>query len=83
MAQQGDQVYRHPHAPVESRIKDLISRMNLKEKIGQMTLVERRVLTLADLREGRFGTPSVALFSFFLIKILHRLYNRRHLKQLL
>lgn len=35
------QVYLDPNAPVEERVDDLLSRMNLDEKIGQMTQVDR------------------------------------------
>ncbi|KAK4278224.1 hypothetical protein QN277_016098 [Acacia crassicarpa] len=40
-----DYVYKNPNAPIEVRVKDLLSRMTLKEKIGQMTQIERRVAT--------------------------------------
>lgn len=36
-------VYRNPDAPVEARVQDLLSRMTLQEKIGQMTQIERSV----------------------------------------
>ncbi|MCD6116876.1 glycoside hydrolase family 3 C-terminal domain-containing protein [bacterium] len=36
-----DAVYLNPDADIEERVEDLLSRMNLKEKIGQMTQVER------------------------------------------
>ncbi|KAF8018857.1 hypothetical protein BT93_H3675 [Corymbia citriodora subsp. variegata] len=36
-------VYKNPDAPIEDRISDLLSRMTLKEKVGQMTQIERRV----------------------------------------
>ncbi|KAK7844110.1 hypothetical protein CFP56_011579 [Quercus suber] len=38
-------IYRDPNEPVEARIRDLLSRMTLKEKVGQMTQIERRVAT--------------------------------------
>ncbi|KAL1220206.1 putative beta-D-xylosidase 6 [Cardamine amara subsp. amara] len=36
-------VYKNRDAPVEARVKDLLSRMTLSEKIGQMTQIERSV----------------------------------------
>lgn len=33
--------YKDPHQPVEVRVKDLLSRMTLEEKIGQMTQIDR------------------------------------------
>jgi beta-glucosidase len=34
-------VYENPHAPTRVRVKDLVRRMTLQEKIGQMTQAER------------------------------------------
>lgn len=48
-------IYRDPRAPVEARVTDLLSRMTLHEKLGQMTQIERSVATpsvLADLSIG-------------------------------
>jgi len=36
-------VYKNRDAPVEARVKDLLYRMTLPEKIGQMTQIERSV----------------------------------------
>ena len=33
--------YRDPTAPIEARVEDLLARMTLEEKIGQMTLIEK------------------------------------------
>ncbi|EXC01487.1 Lysosomal beta glucosidase [Morus notabilis] len=38
-------VYRNPNDAVEARVKDLLCRMTLEEKVGQMTQIERRVAT--------------------------------------
>ncbi|MCI37068.1 lysosomal beta glucosidase-like, partial [Trifolium medium] len=37
--------YKDPKVPLNRRIKDLMSRMTLEEKIGQMTQLERSVAT--------------------------------------
>jgi beta-glucosidase len=34
----GVPVYLNPHAPIEQRVEDLLSRMTLKEKVGQLNL---------------------------------------------
>lgn len=50
-------IYRDPNESVEARVKDLLSRMTLEEKIGQMTQIERRVATsdaITDLCIGMF-----------------------------
>ncbi len=41
--------YQDPGQPVEARVADLLSRMTLDEKIGQMTLAERSAIS--DLRD--------------------------------
>ncbi|KAI9117820.1 hypothetical protein K1719_011235 [Acacia pycnantha] len=50
-------VYKNPNAPTEARVKDLLSRMSLKEKIGQMTQIERSVATPSAIKD--FGIGSV------------------------
>lgn len=50
-------IYRDPNALIEDRIKDLISRMTLQEKLAQMTQIERRVASpfaLKHLGIGKF-----------------------------
>lgn len=36
-----DALYKQAQAPLEKRVNDLVSRMSLREKIGQMALVEK------------------------------------------
>lgn len=40
--------YQNPRLPVEKRVKDLLSRMTVDEKIGQMTQAERAALAAQD-----------------------------------
>ncbi|RDX86327.1 hypothetical protein CR513_32347, partial [Mucuna pruriens] len=49
-------VYKNPKEPIEARVKDLLSRMTLKEKIGQMTQIERTVATSSALRDLSIGS---------------------------
>ncbi|KAJ4725634.1 Beta-glucosidase [Melia azedarach] len=49
-------IYKSSNAHVEDRIKDLLSRMTLKEKIGQMTQIERSVSTPSVLRDLSIGS---------------------------
>nr|GMD64382.1 beta-glucosidase BoGH3B-like [Ipomoea batatas] len=49
-------VYRDPNAPVEDRVKDLLSRMNLKEKIGQMIQIDRAVATPSAITDYFLGS---------------------------
>lgn len=63
-------VYRDPDAAVEARIKDLLSRMKLKEKVGQMTMIERRVATHDAIRDLSIGTVSLSLSPSSVWKLL-------------
>lgn len=38
-----DPNYKNPNETIEARVKDLLSRMTLEEKVGQMTQIERSV----------------------------------------
>ncbi|XP_031100696.1 uncharacterized protein LOC116004685 [Ipomoea triloba] len=51
-----DCIYRDPRAPVEARVKDLLSRMTQQEKLGQMTQIERSVATPSVLRDLSIGS---------------------------
>lgn len=42
-------LYKKADAPIEERVEDLLARMTLAEKIGQMTLVEKNSINPADL----------------------------------
>lgn len=50
-----DCVYKDPNAPVEARVKDLLSRMTLLEKIGQMTQIERSVASASAIKHRFIG----------------------------
>ncbi|KAL7201554.1 hypothetical protein ACSBR1_033285 [Camellia fascicularis] len=49
-------IYKNPNSPIESRIKDLLSRMTLSEKIGQITQIDRRVATRSAIRDLSIGS---------------------------
>uniref|UniRef100_A0A7C9EXW4 Beta-glucosidase n=1 Tax=Opuntia streptacantha TaxID=393608 RepID=A0A7C9EXW4_OPUST len=49
-------IYRNPNAAIEDRVKDLLSRMTLKEKLAQMTQIERRVASPYALKELGIGS---------------------------
>ncbi|UCH62667.1 MAG: glycoside hydrolase family 3 C-terminal domain-containing protein [Fidelibacterota bacterium] len=54
----GDKIYTDPARPIEDRVEDLLSRMSLAEKIGQMTLPERQAFqpsTLDDIKTYFIG----------------------------
>jgi beta-glucosidase len=51
-----DALYRQSNQPVEARVQDLLSRMTLDEKIGQMALVDKNsVIKLSDVGKYNLG----------------------------
>lgn len=63
-------IYKDPNAPIEERIKDLLSRMTLEEKIGQMTQIERSVATPSAIKDLSIGTIyplSLSLSLYYII----------------
>lgn len=50
--------YKDPKQPVSVRVKDLLSRMTLAEKIGQMTQIERVNATADALAKYFIGMPA-------------------------
>jgi beta-glucosidase len=51
-----DALYKQVNQPVESRVNDLLSRMTLEEKIGQMALVDKNsVKKLQDVSKYKLG----------------------------
>ncbi|MFU8851151.1 glycoside hydrolase family 3 protein [Micromonospora sp. SL1-18] len=48
--------YQDPTLPVATRVADLLSRMTLDEKIGQMTQAERGSVTASDITAYRLGS---------------------------
>lgn len=51
-----DCIYKNPNAPIEARVKDLLSRMTVPEKIGQMTQIERSVATPSAITNRFIGS---------------------------
>ena len=62
-----DAPYKNPQLPVEDRVNDLLSRMTLAEKIGQMTQIEKNSLTgnvvesqfIGSVLSGGGGYPNI------------------------
>jgi beta-glucosidase len=48
--------YQDPTLPVADRVSDLLARMTLDDKIGQMTQAERAVVTASDITTYRIGS---------------------------
>ncbi|MCL7025076.1 hypothetical protein MKW94_001417 [Papaver nudicaule] len=49
-------VYKNHNEPIEVRVQDLLSRMTLKEKAGQMTQIERTVATHSAIKDLSIGS---------------------------
>lgn len=62
--------YKDPKQPLNVRIKDLMSRMTLAEKIGQMTQIDRTVASREVMKKYNIGMyykkKKAPLFSLFL-----------------
>ncbi|KAJ4826204.1 hypothetical protein Tsubulata_005758 [Turnera subulata] len=52
----GSCLYKDAKAPIEDRVKDLLSRMSLKEKVAQMTQMERTTVTPHYLKDVGVGS---------------------------
>lgn len=48
-------LYKDPTKPIGKRIKDLMSRMSLEEKIGQMVQIERQVSSFEVMKKYYIG----------------------------
>lgn len=48
--------YNDPSLPISQRIRDLMRRMNLDEKIGQMVQIDRKVATPEVMRDCKIGS---------------------------
>src|SRR5256884_797677 len=48
--------YKHPGQPVPVRVADLLGRMSLDEKLGQMTQAERLAVSGTDITANRLGS---------------------------
>ncbi|KNA15936.1 hypothetical protein SOVF_093700 [Spinacia oleracea] len=49
-------IYRNPNSSIEERIKDLLSRMTLQEKLAQMAQIERTVASPTSLKDIGIGS---------------------------
>ncbi|MBN1798605.1 MAG: glycoside hydrolase family 3 C-terminal domain-containing protein [Spirochaetales bacterium] len=49
-------LYKNPEASVQERVDDLLARMTLEEKIGQMTQVEKNSINLGDIKTMYIGS---------------------------
>lgn len=54
--------YKDPKQPIGARIKDLMSRMTVEEKIGQMTQIERKLASPDIMNKYFIGKLSILCF---------------------
>ncbi|NOU98815.1 glycoside hydrolase family 3 N-terminal domain-containing protein [Paenibacillus planticolens] len=50
------EIYKNPNMPIEQRVQDLLGKMNLDEKIGQMVQAERASLGTNDVKTYYLGS---------------------------
>lgn len=67
----GSSIYRDPNAAIECRVKDLISRMTLKEKVAQMTQIEKSVADLTAITQLSIGISSSSFVVVVIIIIIY------------
>lgn len=67
--------YKDPKQPLKVRIKDLMSRMTLEEKIGQITQIEREVSS-ADVVNKYFIGMSAELLFFMIFFVSVEFHGR-------
>jgi hypothetical protein len=53
------QVYKDPKVPIPLRVKDLLSRMTLEEKIGQMTASDLDKPLNGNIAYGECASPAI------------------------
>lgn len=68
--------YKDPKQPLNTRIKDLMSRMTLEEKIGQMVQIDRSVAS-AEVMKKYFIGKYHHHFSFLCEQNLYRLKKEK------
>lgn len=54
-AMANDAVYKDPSQPVEDRVADLLKRMTLDEKLGQITQIEMTVANASTITKYKIG----------------------------
>lgn len=55
-------LYKDPNQKVSDRVVDLLGRMTLEEKIGQMVQIDRSVATINVMRDYFIGMPKKNIF---------------------
>lgn len=65
--------YRDPKQPIGVRIKDLMKRMTLAEKIGQMTQIERKVASPQVMKDYFIGKTQEYLYCLSLNSLSWRI----------
>ena len=66
--------YKDPSQPITARVEDLLARMTLEEKIGQMTQIERTVATADVMKTYYIGNTLMTQFILFSLLFFHSYY---------
>ncbi|MCR8558352.1 glycoside hydrolase family 3 C-terminal domain-containing protein [Mucilaginibacter sp. BJC16-A38] len=70
------QLYKNPKAPVEARVKDLLGRMTLEEKVGQMSMTTLKNSVTNPLAYGVCESPFVTINEIARLSIAAKKYAR-------
>ena len=72
----GAQLYKDPKAPVEKRVADLLKRMTLEEKVGQMSMSSLSESTKGNIAYGVLESPFITAKEVAAQSIIAKKYAR-------
>jgi beta-glucosidase len=70
------QLYKNPKAPVEARVKDLLGRMTLEEKVGQMSMSSLKGSTENSIAYGVCESPFITVNEIAALSVTAKKYAR-------
>lgn len=56
--------YKDPNQPINQRINDLMTKMTLEEKIGQMTQIDREVASTQVMKKYHIGIVFIYIYIY-------------------
>jgi len=72
------QLYKNPKAPVQARVADLLKRMTLEEKVGQMSMSSLSEASKSKIAYGVLESPFTNVYDIAQQSIAAKKYSREH-----